>query len=155
MSLKLVKLSYALQDAVNVMLIAIIKMSALLLLQALFSLVVSFINVMIIVKLVRIVLIILEHILFAQAAIMGSILSMEIVSNVPGYLLQNVGRQIKPIQQLAIPVILLLRVLVKLVLPTVSPVMAMEPVVAITVAVLLDFSTHSSFPPATNASEDA
>lgn len=65
MSLKLVNLLSALQDAVNAMLIAKIIMSVLLQVKALFSLKVSFINVMTAVKLVQILLIAPELTLFA------------------------------------------------------------------------------------------
>lgn len=80
---------------------------------------------------------------------------MEAVLNALDYMLLNAGRKIKPIQQPVSLVILLLKVLAKLVLPIVSPVMVVEQVIAITVVALQDSSTHNNTPPVTNASEDA
>lgn len=130
---KLVKLSSARQDALSAMSIARVIMSALLQAMALLLLMVSFINVMITVKLVPRFLIVMEHTLFAYPATVDPALSTEAALNALGYMPLDVVKEIKPTQQPVNLAILLSMVHVKLVDLTVSLVMVVEKVTAITV----------------------
>lgn len=133
MSPKLVRLSSARQDALNVMSIARIIMSAFLQAVALLLLMASFIDVMITVELAPRFLIVMEHTLFAYPVTVDPALSMEAALNALGYMPLDVVKEIKPTQQPVSLPILLSMVHVKLVDLTVSLVMAVEKVTAITV----------------------
>lgn len=130
---KLVKLSSARQDALSAMSIARVIMSALLQAMALLLLMVSFINVMITVKLVPRFLIVMEHTLFAYPVTVDPALSTEDALNALDYMPLNAVKEIKPTQQPVSLPILLSMVHVKLVDLTASLVMVVEKVTAITV----------------------
>ena len=130
---KLVRLSSARQDADSAMSIARIIMSAFLQAQALLLLMASFINVMITVKLAPRFLIVMEHTLFAYLATVDPALLTEAALNALGYTPLDVVKEIKPTQKPVSLAILLPMVHVKLVDLTVSLVMVVEKVTAITV----------------------
>jgi hypothetical protein len=113
--------------------IARVIMSALLQAMALLLLMVSFINVMITVKLVPRFLIVMEHTLFAYPVTVDPALSTEDALNALDYMPLNAVKEIKPTQQPVSLPILLSMVHVKLVDLTASLVMAVEKVTAITV----------------------
>lgn len=133
MSPKLVRLSSARQDALDAMSIARIIMSAFLQAVALLLLMASFIDVMITVELAPRFPIVMEHTLFAYPVTVDPALSMEAALNALGYMPLDVVKEIKPTQQPVSLPILLSMVHVKLVDLTVSLVMAVEKVTAITV----------------------
>lgn len=113
--------------------IARIIMSAFLQAVALLLLMASFIDVMITVELAPRFLIVMEHTLFAYPVTVDPALSMEAALNALGYMPLDVVKEIKPTQQPVSLPILLSMVHVKLVDLTVSLVMAVEKVTAITV----------------------